>query len=61
MGESKEEIKKFDMDWKKNLIELDKAYGFSHIFTAESPETMQEVSVFVLALAFQAFQSVNIT
>ena len=49
MGESKEEL---------NSI---KTRDFQAIFIAQSAETLQEASVFLLVLAFQAFQSVDLT
>ena len=54
MGESEKEVKKFEMDWGENLTKLDKGLWFQAIFNAESPETLQDASVFVLALVFQA-------
>ena len=46
MGESKKKVKKFEMDWWKNLTELDKGYGFRQSsLLHESPKTLQDASV----------------
>ena len=62
MGESKEEVKKFDVLIGKRISPNSiKTCDFQAIFIAQSAETLQEASVFLLVLAFQAFQSIDLT